>query len=251
MGEVGAALITGAGVRVGRAIALHLAKEGWDLGLHYNASEAPAKALADELRASGVRAELYGSDLTDPTAPDALAASFCADFTKARLLVNNASIYERDRLETLDPELWRRHLDINTLTPVLTARGFAAHVREPASVVNFLDQKLKAPTPDYFSYTLSKMALGDATTLLAMALAPKVRVNAVAPGLLLPSGGQTQAEYENVVADTPLGVAPTLEEICRLISFFADAPAVTGQVVLIDGGRHLFARGLAEDLARS
>lgn len=248
MGEAGAALITGAGVRVGRAIALHLAGQGWDVGLHYNASEAPARALADELQALGARVGLYGADLTDTTAHEALAAAFCADFPNARLLVNNASIYEHDRLETLDPVLWRRHLDINTLTPVLLAKAFATHVRQPASVVNFLDQKLKAPTPDFFSYTLSKMALGDATTLLAMALAPKVRVNAVAPGLLLPSGGQTQAEYEDIVADTPLGVAPSLDEICRLISFFADAPAVTGQVVLIDGGRHLFSRGLTEDL---
>jgi NAD(P)-dependent dehydrogenase (short-subunit alcohol dehydrogenase family) len=233
------AIVTGAARRIGKALALHLAGEGWDIALHYLTSEQEANEVAETVRAAGRDCRLYRADMRDMAAMEPLIENVFRDFAAPRLLVNSASIFKRDRVRTLDPVLWSEHMHINALAPTLLAKAFGARTPEGGCIVNLLDQKVSYPTPDFFSYTVSKTALATITRLLAMEFRGICRVNAVAPGLTLPSGDQTEAEFQRVHARTPLGVGPTMEEICRAVSFFADAPSVTGQVITIDGGRHL------------
>lgn len=234
-----AALITGTARRLGRAIALHLARQGWDIGVHYRSSEAEARALADELQKAGTRCGFYEADLEDPAASQGLIAAFCGDFPHAALLVNNASTFEHDTISSLTPERWSRQLTVNALTPILLARHFHDAIEGPGCIVNMLDQKVSNASPDFFSYTLSKMALFNATQMLAMSFSPKTRVNGVAPGLVLRSGVQTQEDYECEHGRTPLGVGPTTREVCNAVSFIAGTACMTGQVITLDGGRHM------------
>jgi NAD(P)-dependent dehydrogenase (short-subunit alcohol dehydrogenase family) len=234
-----AALITGAARRIGRAIAMHLAREGWDIGVHYNTSRADALSLQAEIAAAGVDCRLYEVDLSDPAAADPLAKAFIGDFPHTTLLVNSASIFKRDTVASLTPEMWDEHLRINALSPILLTRAFNRLCATQNCVINMLDQKVANATPDFFSYTISKLALHNATRMLAMSLWPKTRVNGIAPGLVLRSGDQTEEQFQQVHNRTPLGVGPSLEEICRAVSLLAGTPSITGQVVTIDGGRHL------------
>lgn len=234
-----AALITGAARRVGREIALHLAREGWDIGIHYWQSEEAAESLAEELRQSGREAHSYRGDLREADAPADVVGRFFADFPNASLLVNNASLFEHDTIGTFKLEHWHDHLAVNALAPTLFMKAFHEGASEKTCMINFLDQKVANVTPDYFSYTVSKMALFHITEMLAQAYCPKSRVNALAPGLLLPSGDQTVGEYERVHDKTPLGVGATVAEICHAVAFIASTPAMTGQVIAIDGGEHL------------
>lgn len=234
-----AALITGAARRVGREIALHLAREGWDIGIHYGGSKDAAESLADELRQSGREARTYQGDLRDPAAPADVVGRFFADFPNGSLLVNNASLFEYDTIGTFKLEHWHDHLAVNTLAPTLFMKAFHEGAAEKTCMINFLDQKVTNVTADYFTYTVSKLALFHITDMLAQAYCPKSRVNAIAPGLLLPSGNQTQEEYERVHNQTPLGVGATVAEICRAVAFIAETPAMTGQVLAIDGGEHM------------
>lgn len=239
--ESRAALITGAARRVGREIALYLAAQGWDLGLHYGRSKDDAESLADEVKAMGARCALYQGDLADSGAPAEIVGLFLTDFPQGRMLVNNASLFEHDTIEDLRLDLWNLHLAVNTLAPTLLMKAF--HERGPGTncLINFLDQKVSNVTPDYFSYTVSKVALFHITGMLARAYAPRSRVNAVAPGLLLPSGEQTVEQYERAHGKTPLGVGATVAEICHAVAFIAAAPSMTGQVITIDGGEHFAA----------
>ncbi len=234
-----AALITGAARRLGRAIALHLGREGWDIGIHYHSSQDEARSLAEELRALGRTTGLYRAELGDPSSAEELIASFLGDFPRASLLVNNASTFEHDTIESLTPERWNRQLTVNALVPLLLARHFHHAAEAPAVIVNMLDQKIANLSPDFFSYTISKTALFNATRMLAMAFSPKTRVNGVAPGLVLRSGAQTDTEFAREHGNTPLSVGPTQEDICAAVSFIAAAPSMTGQVIVVDGGRHM------------
>ncbi len=245
-----AALITGAARRIGRAIATHLAGEGWDIAIHYNTSLAEAQGLADDVKAAGVGCRLYRQDLNDPAAADALAKACIADFPHVRLLVNSASIFKKDTVATLNPALWDEHLRINALAPILLTRAFHRLGEGQNCVINMLDQKVTGVTPDFFSYTISKLALHNATRMLAMSLWPKTRVNGIAPGLVLRSGDQTEAQFQQAHNRTPLGVGPSLGEICRAVSLLADTPSITGQVITIDGGRHLLIKFPFDDLPK-
>jgi NAD(P)-dependent dehydrogenase (short-subunit alcohol dehydrogenase family) len=166
------------------------------------------------------------------------------------MLINSASIYEHDTIASLDAEHWQRQMRVNALAPILLAKRFHERAARPASIINMLDQKVTRVTPDFFSYTLSKLALFNATRMLAMAFGPKSRVNAIAPGLTLRSGDQTREEFERTHDKTPLGVGPTPEDICRAASLIADTPSMTGQVITIDGGRHLEVNDPAGDLPK-
>lgn len=234
------ALVTGAGQRLGRAVALELAAHGWGVVIHYRHSAAEAEAVAQEARKSGGAAAIVGADLDDAAERHALI-SRAVETAGGPLtaLVNTAAMFEHDTIDTLSEELLQRHIALNTFTPSLLAREFAEALPDGQRgvVVNFLDFKLASPYPDHFSYTLSKYALAGATELLARALAPRVRVNAIAPGYVLPAPGQAQADYQRLHDDTPLQSGPTPENIAHAARFLIENDAVTGQTIYVDSGR--------------
>ena len=235
------ALVTGAGRRIGRAIALALARAGWNVALHYRASRAEAEQVAQEIAALGRRAVLVHGDLADeatvqrllPAAIDALGPVTC--------VVNNASLFDYDSAADFTSASLDAHMRANVAAPVLLAQALHARVPEGGQgvVVNLLDQKLYNLNPDYLSYTLSKAALHTATTVLAQALAPKVRVVGVAPGITMVSGDQTEEGFAKAHAQTPLGRSSTPEDIAAAVLYAATARAVTGTTLLVDGGQHL------------
>ena len=245
-----AALITGAARRIGRAIATHLAGEGWDIAIHFNTSRGDALSLEQEVTHKGAACRLYAADLNEQDAATLLVEQCVADFPHACLLVNSASVFKRDTIATLSPSLWDEHLRINALAPILLTRAFHRLSAAQNCVINMLDQKVANATPDFFSYTISKLALHNATRMLAMSLWPKTRVNGIAPGIVLRSGDQTEAQFRAVHNRTPLGIGPSLQEICRAAVLLADTPSITGQVITIDGGRHLLNKFPFEDLPK-
>jgi NAD(P)-dependent dehydrogenase (short-subunit alcohol dehydrogenase family) len=234
------ALITGAGRRLGAAVALDLARAGWGVVVHYRGSASEAEGVANEARAAGGAAEIVGADLDDAPARHALI-THATQKAAAPLtaLINCAAMFEHDTIDTLTEEALQRHIALNTFTPALLAREFAEALPEDArgAIVNFLDFKLASPYPDHFSYTLSKYALAGATELLARALAPRVRVNAVAPGFVLPAPGQSEADYKRLHAETPLRYGPTSEDVAGAARFLIENQAVTGQTIYVDAGR--------------
>lgn len=244
------ALVTGAAKRLGRAVALDLAAQGWGVVVHYRGSRAEADEVAAEARARGGRAAIVEADLDDPAARHALIthATQAAEHPLTAL-VNCAAMFEHDSIDTLDEALLQRHMALNAFTPALLAREFAEALPEEldGAVVNFLDFKLASPYPDHFSYTLSKYALAGATELLARALAPRVRVNAVAPGYVLAAPGQSDADYKRLHDDTPLARGPSPEEVAQAARFLIENHAVTGQTIYVDSGRRF--RSFDRDMA--
>ena len=245
------ALVTGAARRIGRVIALDLARHGWDVALHCRGdapSLADAQTTADEARALGAIARVLPADLADEAACEALVPAAVAAFGRLNAVVNNASLFEYDSVASFSARLLDRAWRSNTVPAVLLARALHAHrlasaaaqddIR-PACVVNVLDQKLVNHNPDYFSYTLSKAALAEATVMLAMALAPQVRVCGVSPGVTLVSGPMDEAEFEAAHRLTPLQRSSTPDDIARTVRFLLESPAITGHTLLVDGGQHL------------
>jgi hypothetical protein len=239
------ALITGAARRIGRTIARELAAAGFDLVLHAHASAADAQALAAQVREQGARVDVVLGDLADATACDALMAQATAEGQRLDALVNNASYFGYDTLETFGFDALDAHLHVNAGAPLLLTRALHAHLRRRSAqgcVVNLLDQKLANPNPDYLSYTLSKAALAAATPMLALALAPTLRVCAVSPGVTLPSGSMSEAEFTRAHRMTPLQRSSTPEDIAGAVRFLLESPAITGVNLLVDGGQHLQAQ---------
>ena len=240
-----AALVTGAGKRIGRAIALALARDGWDVAVHYATSRTEALATVAAIEEIGQRAVAVNRDLAVERGVRSLLSECSAELGPVTCVVNNAAIFEYDTPTRFKPELLIKHARINTAAPVLLAQCLHAELTDGQSgvVINLLDQKLANPNPDFLSYTLSKSALCYATTVLAQALAPKVRVVGVAPGITLPSGKQSHAGFENAHSQTPLGRSSTPEDIGKAVVYLASASAVTGTTLLVDGGQHLVASG--------
>lgn len=237
-------LVTGAARRVGRAIALDLAAHGFDIALHCRRSRDEAQATADELRALGARAQVFAADLADEAACKALVPAVAKAMGRLDAVVNNASHFEYDSVETFSYEAMDTHWRANTAPAIVLARALEAHLKgcsEVGCVVNLSDQKLWNPNPDYLSYTLSKAALDAATTLLAQALAPRVRIVGVAPGVTLVSGAAMDAAgFEAAHRMTPLGRSSTPEDIARTVRFAIESRAITGTTILVDGGQHLW-----------
>ena len=235
------ALVTGAGRRLGRAIALGLARAGWDLALHYRHSEQDAIATRDAILALGRRAVLLQCDLADDAAVRLLAGSAINALGTLTCIVNNASLFEYDSATDFSPALLNAHMAANVTAPVLLAQALHAATPqgEQAVVINLLDQKLYNLNPDFLSYTLSKAALHAATTMLAQALAPTVRVVGVAPGITLVSGEQSQEGFTQAHRATPLGRSSTPQDIADAVVYAAGARALTGTTLLVDGGQHL------------
>jgi NAD(P)-dependent dehydrogenase (short-subunit alcohol dehydrogenase family) len=235
-------LVTGSARRLGRAMAIDLGRHGFDVAVHFRASSTEAQLTVNELKSLGAAAHAFGADLADETACRALAPAVVAHFGRIDAIVNSASVFEYDDPSTFTIESMEKHWRANTAPAVLLAQGLYSCMRESdqtGCVVNIIDQKLWNPNPDYFSYTLSKAALQAATVMLAQALAPRVRVCGVAPGVTLVSGPMTDSEFDAAHQMTPLNRSSTPEDIARAVRFLIESPAVTGTTLLVDGGQHL------------
>ena len=235
------ALVTGGAQRLGRAIGLALAADGWDIAVHYHGSQDAALATVAEIRALGRRAISVQHDLESPGDMGPLLAEVDAALGAVRCLVNNASLFEHDTAQNFDLANFEAHMRTNVAAPVRLALAVHARLADDARgvVINLLDQKLWNPNPDFLSYTLSKAALESATGLLARALAPRLRVVGVAPGISLPAKGQTDAGFAAAHRATPLQRGSTPADIAAAVVYLANAPAVTGTTLLVDGGQHL------------
>ena len=235
-------LVTGGARRLGREIALELAAHGWDVALHYRGSAADAADTLLALRGHGADGDAFAADLADEAACRALVPAVIARFGRLQAVVNNASLFEHDDVHSFSPALMDRHWRSNVAPAVLLAQALHAHrvaAGGSGCVVNLLDQKLWNPNPDYLSYTLSKAALEAATTLLAQALAPQLRVCGVAPGVTLPSGPMDAQGFEQARRMTPLQRSSTAADIAGAVRFLLESPAITGTSLLVDGGQHL------------
>ena len=235
------ALVTGAARRLGRAIALGLAKEGWDIVVHYRSSAAEAQTTADEIRQLGRQVITLDCDLSDEQATRELLPRAAAAIGPIQCVVNSASLFEYDDVCSFSQHKLDQHMHANLAAPILLAQALHELTPEGSQsvVINLLDQKLFNPNPDFLSYTLSKAGLQSATVLLAQALAPKVRVTGLAPGLTLVSGDQTEEGFAVAHQQTPLGKSSTPDDIVAAACYLASATAVTGTVLLVDGGQHL------------
>lgn len=245
------ALVTGAGKRLGRAMALKLAAEGYDVAVHYDRSREEAEEVAALIYAQGCRAMALQADLLSPEATAALIpAAGDALGGPITCLVNNASIFESDLLETVTTTSWDRHFDSNLRAPFMLTQAMARQqvdVQQDANgetrgwglVVNMVDQRVRNLSPDFMSYTLAKSALWTLTQTAAQALAPRIRVNAIGPGPTLANAHQSSADFADQRAAMPLERGVNPEDITAALGYFLSAPAVTGQLLCVDGGQHL------------
>lgn len=245
-------LVTGGARRLGRAIALALARAGWRVAVHHRASAEDAAATVGACAAWTAGAFALQADLDDVRAPAALVEQCVAVWGRLDAVVNSASRFEFDDAGTLEPAGVAAHMRTNATAPVLLAQALQRHVQArlghpaaspgtpvPAVVVNLLDQKLWNTNPDFFSYTMSKAALAEAGTMLALALAPHVRVVGVAPGLTLPSTTMSDADFAALHRLSPLGRSSTAEDVASAVVFAVETPSVTGTTFIVDGGQHL------------
>jgi NAD(P)-dependent dehydrogenase (short-subunit alcohol dehydrogenase family) len=239
--DSGTVLVTGAGRRLGRSIALDFAVRGWRVGVHYRDSDQEALELVTEIVRDGGIAAAFGADLArlETIAPlleactEALGAPTC--------LINNAARFDWDVLDTLDAKTWQATLDVNLRAPVFLSQAFAKTLprQKRGNVINLIDQKVLRLDPEHFSYTIAKSALWIATQTMAQALAPRIRVNAIAPGPVLKSRGQSEADFEREVRATLLQQPVDAADVTAAIQFLLKAPSITGQMITLDGGQHL------------
>jgi NAD(P)-dependent dehydrogenase (short-subunit alcohol dehydrogenase family) len=236
-----AALVTGGGRRIGRALALALAEDGFAVAVHHHHSRREAEAVVSEVRAAGGTAIAIAADLADESAARGLLAQTEQAFGPVGCLLNNASVFEDDRVATVTRESWDRHLSVNLRAPFVLTQEMAARLPTEAGgvVVNLLDERVWSLTPYFISYTLSKSGLWTLTQTLAMALAPRIRVNGIGPGPTLPSPRQDPEQFRRQCAQLPLGRGTSPEEIAAAMRFILAAPAMTGQMIALDGGQHL------------
>ena len=247
----GAALVTGAGKRLGRAMALYLAERGFDVALHYASSQADAEALADEIRAMGRRACTLQADLLDEAAVVPLVGQAVAALGQPlTVLINNASVFEYDTIASATRKSWDRHMESNLRAPFVLTQAFAAQAPAPvpdpagepvaqALVLNMIDMRVRKLTPEFMTYTIAKMGLWALTQTTAQALAPAIRVNAIGPGPTLQGARQSDAHFAGQRAATILQRGANPQDITAALGYFLDAPAVTGQILCVDGGQHL------------
>ena len=234
-------LITGGAKRIGRAIALGLAADGWGVAVHYGGSaEAAAKTVQDIVDARG-RATALQADLADVNALSPLMERARAEIGPLTALINNASLFANDDLESLTPDSWSSHMDTNLRAPLFLAQAFAKQLPKSNSgnIINIIDQRVWRLTPRFLSYTTSKAGLWTLTQTLAQSLAPKIRVNGIGPGPTLSTDRQSNADFQAQVASTPLQRQISTEEIRAAVRFILASPAMTGQMIALDSGQHL------------
>ena len=236
-----AALITGAGKRVGRAIASDLARDGWKVAIHHNRSAAEAESLRTEIAAAGGQAVTLRADLAQESETETLVPRAVEAVGPLGLLVNNAAVFEMDRPSSATRASWDFHIETNLRAPFVLTQAFAR--QRPAAagglVINILDERVLKPTPHYLTYTIAKSGLWTATRAFALALAPHIRVNGIGPGYTLPEEGQTREEFEHKAGRMLLGRGTEPKEICAAIRFLLAAKSVTGQMIALDGGQHM------------
>ena len=234
-------LVTGGAKRLGRAIVLDLARHGWNVALHYNASEKEARATCADAQAQGVKAALLKADLAREAEMAGLVDRAVAELGTLSALVNSASLFENDAWYSVTRESWDHHMEINLRAPFVLSQAFARQVPRDGTgaIVNIIDQRVLKPTPQFLSYSLSKAALKWLTTTLAQALAPRVRVNAVGPGPTIINARQSQADFARQREATVLGRGAEPQDVCDAVRYLLDASAVTGQMIAVDGGQHL------------
>ncbi|MCH7944132.1 MAG: SDR family oxidoreductase [Proteobacteria bacterium] len=239
----GTALITGAGRRIGRAMALDLAGLGWAIGVHYNQSADDARAVVETIVGDGGKAVALAADLADESAAASLIAQCSEALGTTTLLINNASVFGKDSLATATHDSWSAHMAVNLRAPLVLIQGLVAGLgvgqEMTGNVINMLDQRVWNLTAEFLSYTTSKAGLWTLTQTLALACAPRVRVNGIGPGPALPSKRQSQAQFDAWCETMPLSRGTNPEEICTAVRFILDSPAMTGQMIALDGGEHL------------
>ncbi len=244
------ALITGAAKRLGRAMALDLAKQGHDVAIHYNGSAEEAETTAADARALGVKAVAVQADLTEEDAVQGLFPQVIEALGPVTVLVNSASTFEYDNIKSATRETWDHHMMTNLRAPFALTQALAAQLPDPdvdergepvarGLVVNMVDQRVRKLTPEFMTYTIAKMGLWAFTQTAAQALAPKCRVNAIGPGPTMQGGRQTAEHFAKQRRATVLGRGAGPEEICEALRYFLTAKAVTGQLICVDGGQHL------------
>ncbi len=236
-----AVLVTGAAKRLGRAIALRLARDGYDVAIHYRSSKPEAEAMAAEIKALGRRTALVDGELSKEAEVATIVPRASAALGGLTALVNSASVFEDDRVETATRASWDKHIDTNLRAPLVLAQAFAKQLPPGAKggIVNIIDQQVLNLTPQFLSYTVSKAGLWTLTRTLAQALAPAIRVNAVAPGPSLKAERQSQENFDAHVKATLLQRPSEPQDIAGAVAYLLAAPAVTGQMIVVDSGQHL------------
>jgi NAD(P)-dependent dehydrogenase (short-subunit alcohol dehydrogenase family) len=236
-----AALVTGAGQRIGRALALALAADGYAVAVHYRASAQAANATVEAVRSGGGKAIALAADLADEDSVQALLPRAADALGPVGVLVNNASVFGNDTVDSVTRESWDEHIAVNLRAPFVLMQEFARRLPADAGgcIVNLLDERVWSLTPYFVSYTVSKAGLWTLTQTMALALAPRIRVNGIGPGPTLPSPRQSPEQFMRQCEAMPLkrGTAP--EEIAAAMRFILAAPALTGQMIALDGGQHL------------
>lgn len=234
-------LVTGAARRIGRAIALNLAKTGWSVAVHCNRSRNDAYAVVDEISKLGGKAAVVTADLANEEDASGLIRKANKAIGPISCLINNASVFEKDTPKTSTRESWENHMQVNLRAPFQLTQEFILQRPESVegNIINLIDQRVWNLTPYFTSYTVSKVALWGLTQNLALSLAPSVRVNAIGPGPTLPSIHQTEEQFKHKWSKQPLGRPVKPEEICRAVDFIIDSPSMTGQMIVLDGGEHL------------
>jgi NAD(P)-dependent dehydrogenase (short-subunit alcohol dehydrogenase family) len=248
------ALVTGAGKRIGRALAMALAADGFFVFVHHHESAEEARRTVADIAAAGGRAQPVRADLSSAEQAEALVGACVAPGVPLVVLVNSASLFRLDRAPTATAEQLDRHMAVNLRAPMLLSQALARQLPEGETglIVNMLDQKLFNLNPDFLTYTLSKIALHGLTTLLAQDFAPRLRVAGIAPGLTLRSGSQTDARFAEQHTQNPLGVGVTTDDLVRALRFIVATRSFTGDVLVVDSGEHLTGRprDIAFDSAR-
>jgi NAD(P)-dependent dehydrogenase (short-subunit alcohol dehydrogenase family) len=235
------ALVTGAARRIGRALALALAEDGFAVAVHYHRSQVAAETVVAAIRARDGKALAFNADLAEEDQVSGLLPRIERALGPVGCLVNNAAVFDNDTVATVSRTSWDRHLAVNLRAPFVLTQGMAARLPAEAGgvVVNMLDERVWALTPYFVSYTLSKTGLWTLTRTMALALAPRIRVNGIGPGPTLPSARQNREQFLRQRTEMPLGRGTSPQEIAAALRFILSAPAMTGQMIALDGGQHL------------
>ncbi len=232
-------LITGASKRIGNAMAIYLAKKGYNIAIHYNKSKKDAELLKSKVEEFGVSSEIFRLNLQNISDLNIWFKKIVSFFNGVDVLINNASVFEYDSLKLSSNESFDKHINVNLKAPFFLSKFFVENLKNKGNIINILDQRVLNITPYFTSYTISKSGLYTLTKSLALSLAPKVRVNAIGPGPTLKSDRQSELQFRQQINRTPLKKQVNLDEINSAINFLISSDSVTGQIILLDSGQNM------------